>query len=288
MPLHVIVGQSWYTWHTHYDVLILCAGLLVSYWYAVTIWRPHIPDAGRVKRSQVAYWVSGVAVVYIATGTPMHDLAEGYLLSAHMTQHLLLSLVAPPLLLAGVPTWLWEALFLRRFVQPVVQVALNPLVAIFFFNMFLVIAHLPNVLNAVLEYHWLHFVMHAFLMTFSMMMWWPIISNVPSLPRLSYPYQIAYLFVQSLLPAIVGSFITFSRTPVYSFYESAPRIWGLDPVSDQQWGALIMKLVGSLILWAFIAVAFFRWYAREEAEARGLPWSEVEQELRDIGVAQRR
>lgn len=288
MPLHVIVGESWYAWHAHYDVLILCVGLLVSYWYAVTVWRPHIPDAGRVKRSQVALYVSGVAVVFIATGSPIHDIAERYLLSMHMTQHLLLSLVAPPLLLAGVPTWLWEALFLRRFVYPVAKVLLHPLVAIGAFNMFLVISHLPHVLDAALEYHWLHFVMHGILVTTSMMMWWPVITSVEKLPHLSYPYQMAYMFVQSLLPAIVGSFITFSRTPVYSFYESAPRIWGLDPVSDQQWGALIMKLVGSLILWAFIGVAFFKWYAREEAASRGIPWSDVEQELRDIGVAPRR
>jgi putative membrane protein len=288
MPLHVIVGESWYAWHTHYDVLILCLGLLVAYWYAVTVWRPHIPDAGRVKRSQMAYYVSGVAVVFLATGSPIHDIAERYLLSMHMTQHLLLSLVAPPLLLAGIPTWLWEALLLRRLVYPVAKVILHPLVAIGAFNMFLVISHLPHVLDAALEYHWLHFVMHTILVTTSMMMWWPVITSVEKLPHLSYPYQMAYMFVQSLLPAIVGSFITFSRTPVYSFYESAPRIWGLDPVSDQQWGALIMKLVGSLILWAFIGVAFFKWYAREEAAARGIPWSEVEEELRDIGVAPRR
>jgi putative membrane protein len=287
MPLHVIVGESWYAWHTHYDVLILCLGLLVSYWYAVTVWRPHIPDAGRVKRSQVAYYVSGVAVVFIATGSPIHDIAERYLLSMHMTQHLLLSLVAPPLLLAGVPTWLWEALLVRRFVYPVARIALHPLVAIGAFNMFLVISHLPNVLDTALEYHWVHFVMHAVLMTTSLMMWWPVITNVAKLPHLSYPYQMAYMFVQSLIPAIVGSFITFSQTPVYSFYETAPRIWGLDAVSDQQWGALVMKLIGSLILWAFIGVAFFKWYEREEAAARGIPWTEVEEELRDIGVAPR-
>lgn len=288
MPLHVIVGESWYAWHTHFDVIILCAGLLVSYWYAIAIWRPHIPDAGRVNHSQIAYYCSGVAVIYIATGSPIHDIAENYLLSMHMVQHLLLSLVAPPLLLAGVPTWLWEALFLRRFVQPVARVVLHPLVSIFCFNMFLVISHLPNILDAALEHHWLHFWMHACLVTLATMMWWPIITNVQKLPHLSYPYQMAYLFVQSLIPSVVGSFITFSTTPVYGFYERAPRIWGLSAVDDQQWGALVMKLIGSLILWAFIGVAFFKWYAREEAESRGLSWPEVEEELHEIVAAPRR
>ncbi|HVP04680.1 MAG TPA: cytochrome c oxidase assembly protein [Dehalococcoidia bacterium] len=287
MPLHVIVGQSWYAWHTHPDVIVLCLGFLVSYWYAITVWRPHIPDAGRVKQSQVFYYCSGVAVIYIATGSPMHDIAENYLLGVHMTQHLLLSLVAPPLLLAGVPTWLWEALFVRRYVYPVIRIVLNPLLAIFCFNMFLVMSHLPEVLNFTLEHHWFHFFMHVILMTTAVMMWWPVITNVPKLPHLTYPYQMAYMFVQSLIPAVVGSFITFSSSPVYSFYARAPRIWGLSPVEDQQWGALVMKLIGSLILWAFIGVAFFKWYAREEAEDKGIRWADVEEELREIGVTPR-
>lgn len=289
MLLHVIVGgQHWYAWHTHPDVIALCLGFLVAYWYATVVWRPHIADAGRVKSSQVFYYCSGVAVIYIATGSPMHDIGENYLLSIHMSQHLLLSLVAAPLLLAGVPTWLWEVLFVRRGVYPVIRVVLNPLVAIFAFNMFLVFSHLPEVLDFTLEHHWFHFVMHATLMTVATMMWWPVITDVPRLPHLTYPYQMAYLFIQSLIPAIVGSFLTFSSTPVYSFYEHAPRIWGLTAVEDQQWGALVMKIIGSAILWSFIGVAFFKWYAREEAEANGIRWSEVEEELREIGVSTQR
>jgi putative membrane protein len=288
VPLHVQVGDSWYTWHAHPDVLILIAGLLVAYWYAVVVWRPHIPDAGRVKRTQVACYLLGVATVYVAAGTPIHEIGEGYLLSVHMTQHLLLSLVAPPLLLAGIPTWLWEALLVRKRVLPVARVLLNPLVAIGFFNAVLVITHLPEVMNYNLTHHWAHFVAHVVIVSSSVVMWWPVITSVPNLPRLSYPYQMAYLFVQSLIPSVVAAFIVFTPGAAYSYYETAPRIWGMSPVEDQQWGAFVMKIVGSLILWAFIGVAFFRWFAREEAEARGLPWHEVEEELHEIGVTPRR
>ena len=117
------------------------------------------------------------------------------------------------------------------------------------------------------------------------MMWWPILSAVPELPRLSYPLQMAYLFLQSLLPAVLASFITFSDGVVYRFYGEAPRIWGLSPVDDQQIAGGLMKLVGSLILWGFIAVAFFRWYQREEREARDPRWPEVEAELDRLGLS---
>ncbi|MEX0682989.1 MAG: cytochrome c oxidase assembly protein [Dehalococcoidia bacterium] len=283
IALH-IAGQEWLDWHLHADVVILCLGLLVVYWYAVEIWRPRVSDAGRVKRSQVIYFGLGVLTIYIAAGSPIHDISEKYLLSVHMVQHMLFALVAPPLLLAGIPTWLYEALLGNRRALPVARIVLNPLLAIFALNMALVITHLPHVVDYALYHHWFHFVVHGVILTTSLMMWWPVITRVPGLPQLGYPQQMAYLFVQSLVPAVIGAFITFSKTAVYGFYADAPRIWGISPVEDQQLGAFVMKVVGSIILWSFIAAVFFKWYAKEEAQSKGLPWSEVEEELRDIGL----
>ena len=229
----------------------------------------------------------GVLTIFVATGTPIHDLSEQYLLSAHMLQHLLLTLVAPPLLIAGVPSWLWQAALTGRRVLPVAKVALHPLVTFGAFNFLIVVTHLPFVVDYALREHWFHFFVHAGLVGSAMMMWWPVVGGVQALPRLTYPYQMAYLFVQSLLPAVIASFITFSRTAVYDFYEQAPRVWGISAVEDQQIAGAIMKTAGSLILWSFIAVAFFRWYAKEEAEARGPAWSEVEEELRELGLEKR-
>lgn len=285
--LHTIAGKSWLVWDLHPDVLALCGGLLLAYWYALVVWRPHIPDAGRAKRSQIAYYLTGVFTLYAAAGSPIHELGENYLLSMHMLQHLLLSLVAPPLLLAGVPTWLWEALFTRKAVLPFARILLHPLVTLGGFNAVLVITHLPHVLDFTLTHHWFHFWVHVAIITTSLMMWWPVITNVPKLPHLTYPYQMAYMFAQSLIPSVIGGFIVFSRGAVYDFYATAPRIWGLTPVEDQQFAAAVMKVLGSLILWGFIGVAFFKWYEREEAESRGIPWHEVEEELQEIGVSPR-
>jgi putative membrane protein len=284
IPLHVAPAGPWYAWHLHLDVITLCLGLLVAYWYAVTVWRPHLPDAGRVMRRQVACYCSGVAVVFLAAGTPIHDIGENYLLSVHMTQHLLFSLVAPPLLLAGVPTWLWEALFIRKGVLPVMRVVLHPLVTFGFFNAVIVVTHLPESMDFTLNHHWVHFFVHVFLVSSALMMWWPVITNVSGLPHLTYPFRMMYLFLQSLVPSVVAAFLTFATGPLYTFYATAPRIEGISVVTDQQLGALVMKLFGSLILWGFIAVSFFKWYAKEQAEDKGLAIAEVEEELREMGL----
>jgi putative membrane protein len=284
MPILESVGYRWWDWHLHPDVVLLCLGLLAAYFYAINDLRPRISDAGRVKRSQTVYFVLGVLAIYIAAGSPVHDIAENYLVSVHMLQHLLLTLVAPPLLLAGTPSWLWQALIRGPRVFAVAKLLTNPLVAFGTFNFLLVITHLPHVGDYALREHWFHFVLHATITAAAMMLWWPVLSNVPELPRLSYPLQMGYLFVQSLLPAVIASFFTFSQSSIYTFYAEAPRLWGIGVVEDQQLAALVMKLLGSIILWSFIGVAFFKWYAQEEAESRGPRWTEVEEELRELGL----
>jgi putative membrane protein len=93
-----------------------------------------------------------------------------------------------------------------------------------------------------------------------------------------------YLFLQSILPAVIASFITFADRAVYEFYADAPRIWGITPLDDQQIAGGLMKLIGSIILWTFMTVIFFRWYSREQAAETDPHWDEVEAELQELGL----
>ena len=117
-----------------------------------------------------------------------------------------------------------------------------------------------------------------------MLMWWPVLSNVPELPRLSAPLRMAYLFLQSLIPTVVAAFVTFANGAVYEFYAQAPRMWGISAVEDQQIAGGVMKLMGSVILWGFITVIFFQWFAREQRESQGPDWRDVEDELEAMGL----
>jgi putative membrane protein len=128
---------------------------------------------------------------------------------------------------------------------------------------------------------------HVVLILAALLMWWPILSPLPQLPRLAEPFQLAYLFAQSILPAVIASFITFSDRAVYAFYADAPRIWGITPLDDQQIAGGLMKILGSLVLWSFMTVIFFRWYGREEAASKEPAWPEVEAELSRMGLEQR-
>jgi putative membrane protein len=269
----------------HPDVVLLCVFVEAAYLYAVTQLRDMVSDAGRVRRGQVLMFSSGVLAIYLVAGTPVHDIAEQYLLSVHMVQHTVFTLVAAPLLVAGVPVWLWQALLRPRGVLPVARVLTHPIVAFTAFNAVTVLTHMPPIVNYALYHHWFHFAVHAVLVGTAMMMWWPILSNVPELPHISAPLQMAYLFLQSLVPTVVAAFVTFADGAVYEFYEKAPRMWGLSAESDQQLGGGLMKLIGSLILWGLIAVVFFQWYAREQAEDEEPRWGDVEDELAQLGLA---
>lgn len=286
MPLllHLAQGESSLYWHWHPDVMALCVFLLAGYWYAVTQLRDVISDAGRVKRSQVALYVSGVACIYVASSSPIHEISEDYLASVHMVQHMLYTLIAPPLLIAGMPAWLLRAPLRNGAVLRVARLALYPLVAFTAFNAVQLLTHMPSAVDLALTHHYVHLGVHVALVATALMMWWPVLSPIDELPRLSYPLQMAYLFVQSLLPAVLAAFITFSDGTFYAYYESAPRLWGIAPREDMQWAGFVMKIVGSLVLWSFIAWAFFRWYERENADSYDPRWDDVREELLRMGV----
>jgi putative membrane protein len=261
-------------WHAHPDVWLLIAAIEGGYLWAIR------RGGGPVTRRQVVTFTTGVAIMWIASDWPVHDLAERYLLSVHMTQHLLLSLVVPPLLLLGMPAWL-----LRRAVSPrpinwVVRTFARPILAIVLFNLVIAVSHTPAVMNAMLQHHPWHFVGHAALFGSATLMWWPVVSPLPEMPTLSHPAKMVYLFVQSLLPTIPASFLTFGSTPVYAFYTHVPRIWGVSVMTDQLIAGLIMKLVGGAILWGVMSVVFFQWAALEDKGWDALAWHAVERDVR--------
>src|SRR6202795_4315297 len=118
--LHVSVGgPRWVDWSIHLDTIALIIVLAEAYRYAVVTLRPRVSDAGKVRRSQVLLYSGGLLALFVAGATPLHNISEQYLLSAHMVQHLIFTLVAAPLLVAGTPAWLWRYILCRPRVLPV-------------------------------------------------------------------------------------------------------------------------------------------------------------------------
>jgi putative membrane protein len=236
------------------------------------------------RPTQVLAFTAGVATIWLASDWPVHDVAEGHLYSVHMVQHLLMTLVAAPLLLLGTPTWLARRLLSPRWLATFVRGLSRPVPNLIQANLVLVLSHWPLVVEGTLRLHPLHFVAHAVLLTSAVLLWMPVASPVPEeVPRLAPPAQMLYLFLQTILPTVPASFLTFGRTPLYPIYATFPRLWDISVITDQQVAGLIMKIGAGAFLWAVIITIFFRWYAREEARSKDvLLWDDVERELRRL------
>ena len=283
-------------WHAHPDVWFLMAATIVGYLVLTravareaVVEGPALPQIQpQGSKARQGFFFAGVAFLWIGADWPVHELAEGYLFSVHMVQHTLFSLIAPPLLLLGIPPAVWRRIFRSEASLKVLKVFTRPLVALLLFNGVVLVTHWPVLVDASLRSEPLHFLLHSVLFTSSVLMWWPVIDPMPELKRLSEPGKMLYLFLQSILPTVPASFITFASEPIYKFYETVPRIWGIDVLTDQQSAGLIMKIGGGLLLWLCIATIYFRWNAKEErGEAETVSWEDFERELQVWDLRQR-
>jgi len=143
--------------------------------------------------------------------------------------------------------------------------ATRPLVAGALFSVPITLWHFPQFYEAALQHHPLHIVQHLVFLVTAVIMWWPVLSPLPELPRASYGTQLLYLFALGLPMSLAGALITLADGVLYPFYVSAPRVWGLTPAADQQLGGLFMWVVGTIYLWVAASVVWFRWSAREES-----------------------
>ena len=185
-----------------------------------------------------------------------------------MLQHLLLTLVVPPLLILGTPGWLLRPVLSFGPVLRVGRVVTFPLVAFGMFNAVFALWHLPVFYEATLEIHAVHIVEHLTMMSTAVIMWWPILSPLPELPRLAPLPQMVYLFLLPVAQLIIFGPITFASGVIYPFYGAAPRVWDLSALADQQIGGVIMKVGSMVVFFTVISIVFYRWFSRGEDEVR--------------------
>jgi putative membrane protein len=227
----------------------------------------------------------GVFAMWLASDYPIHDIAERYNFSVHMVQHLIFTMIVAPMLLLGMPAWLMRRLLAPRWLFDTVRTLSRFFPALIIFNVVLVFTHWPLIVNNALENGLVHFLIHALLLVSSLIVWMPLVSPLPEIPRLVPVAQMLYLFAWSVVPTIPASFLTFGTSPLYKFYEHVPHLFGMSTLEDQQAAGLIMKIGAGLLLWMLIAVVFFRWASEEEranTPRHGL--DEMDRELMEMGL----
>jgi putative membrane protein len=251
-------------WDWQPSVLIGVVLLVGAYLCAVGPWRTRFRTSEPVKRTQVAWFLLGAFVILFALVSPLDALGDEYLFSAHMVQHLLLTLLVPPLLLMGTPGWMLRPLLRYPVVARVARVLTMPVVAFALFNANFLAWHFPVFYEATLHSETIHIVEHLLFMATGVLNWWPILSPLPELPRLPYPGQILYLVLETVPIAALSALIVFSSAVLYPTYAAAPRLFGLSALSDQQIGGLIMWVPGGLVYWTAWSLVFFKWLGQEE------------------------
>jgi putative membrane protein len=244
-------------------------GLLLVYLLCVGPYRNRFADSRGVAPVRQIAFGSGIVVAFVALATPLDTLADAYLFTAHMAQHLLLTLVVAPLLLIGTPGWLLRRVLRSTRLTGFVHWARHPLVAFFGFNVVFSLAHIPTFYELTLANEPLHALEHVIFVGTAMLMWMPVLSPVPDIAA-PYPAlgQVLYLFLQTVPASLVGALLAATASPFYPTYVVAPRISSLSPLEDQQLGGLIMWVGSGVYFLIATGVVFFVWASREEAANR--------------------
>jgi putative membrane protein len=265
-------GPLWSDWRFQPSVVIGLFLLLVGYFWAIGPANRRRPGGPLpVTAGQRASFVGGIVILFVALGQPLDDWSDHYLLTAHMAQHLLLTLAAPPLLLHGLPTWLLEPLTRNRVIDRAGYWLTRPAAAFIIANTVFIAWHMPVLYDAALQNEPIHVLEHGLFFTTALLAWWPLLGPLPAWPRLQPLPQCLYLFLWTIPGGVVGAFITLADPGLYAPYDTAPRVFGIDLTTDQQIAGLIMWIASSTLYLILITITFFRYASQEEAKEGEAP-----------------
>jgi cytochrome c oxidase assembly factor CtaG/ferredoxin len=234
-------------------MLVLPAALYLRGWLLL-----HRRDPLRWHGGQLSAFLGGLAVIFLALASPIEPFAA-LLLQVHMAQHLLLMMLAPPLLWLGAPLFpllrglpqpirfYWIAPLLRsRYLRCVCESLTHPAAALPLFAATAWIWHIPAIYEMALRSNSWHYLQHICFLGTGLIFWYPVVRPYPSRPRWS-----AWLLIPSLLLADVqntalSALLTFANRVVYPFYLEVPRLGGVSALEDQAAAGVLMWVPGSL------------------------------------------
>lgn len=260
-----------------FDVEVWLPVLLAAWGYLLlvrSVDRAH--PTNRVPRRRVWYWMAGLGVILVATQSAI-GAYDTTLFTVHMVQHLLLTMVAAPLLLLGAPVTLLlraaspgvrQDLILPVLHSRVVRALSHPIVAWTQFAVVMWASHFSGLFDAALEDPIVHILEHVLYLGSALLFWWPVVGVDPAPRRLSHPMRIGYLIVGMPFSSFLGLAIFSATGILYPHYATLTRDWGQSPLEDQQWAGGIMWAGGDLVFFLAVVLAVGVWLRAEEAEGR--------------------
>lgn len=269
------IVEKW-TWvpRPYLGVWLLCGALVVGY---VIARRRHTRNAvgasaaeplsdQEATRARRRPWqfAAGIFFLWLASDWPVGTLGASYLASVHMTQYMLYTLAAAPLLMLGTPEWMARGIIGSLHLGGLHRVVARPVVAAIISNVILIGTHAPITVDTLRATQPGSFALDMIWLLSGFILWTPIISPLPEARAATAGVKLVYLFAAAgLMPMIPGGFLTFSDQPLYRTYELAPRLAGIEALNDQQVAGVLMKIGNLPVIWATITVIWLRWYQRD-------------------------
>ena len=218
-----------------------------------------LPARGR----HMQWFALGVLALWAGLDWPLGPLGAGYLASVHIVQFLLVGLIAPALMLLGLPPATYQRVARHPKLLGIVRELSSPLVALVIFNVGISVTHWPAVVDYLMATQLGAMTSDMLWFTFGLIFWWPVIAPVPERPQFSPLAKILYLAVNIVLVRPPVLIMLFAEHPVYATYELAPPIRGIFALEDQQFAGGIMKIGTSWILMIGISAVLYRWWKEQ-------------------------
>lgn len=210
----------------------------------------------RPRGRRIALFALGLFLVAAPLNSPLETIAAHRLLLIHLLQNALIADIAPLLVLLGLTPAMVAALNRHGGSHIRARYALPLWLSAWYGT------HLANFYDWALRTNWALNIEHGLLIAGGLLFWWPIVSR-----RLSTPGALAYLGAGFVTSSFLGLALIFSSRPFYSFYEHAPRLWGLSPTRDQNLGGILMNGEQTIVFLA--AIGYFVWRLLEEEHISG-------------------
>jgi cytochrome c oxidase assembly factor CtaG len=239
------------SWYPAWEEVAVLVGLGVAYVLAARKDRPSL------LRS--ALFFSGLVLAFVAVASPVATVAVHYLVSAHLLQNVVLAEWTPALLVLGLGPWVagWVAR------SSVARTLTRPLVALPLWLATYAVWHIPFAYEAALDNRFLLDLEHLSYVAVGLCLWWPVFQDEPW--QLPSGGRAAYLFAAFVLASPLGLLFALLPSPLYDTYVQAPRLWGLEPLEDQQIGGTLMAVSEAIVFFGLLAYFFVRFMAEEDA-----------------------
>ena len=261
-------------WSFSFFVLISLGAVLVVYFWGTRrlSLRSNRKSSGKIKK-----WAFGgsLAALLVALISPV-DVYSNDLFFVHMIQHLLLVMVAAPLIRIASPMaeYLWglpeairgpigNMLAKKGLIRVFLYGVTTPLVAWILFAIVMWVWHVPEIYDMALKSKGLHNFEHITMFFVGIVFWWPVLGSPVLFRQLAFPLRFLYLFLALMQNVILAAILTYTDTAIYRFYVDSPLHWGISSTTDQQLGGVIMWIIGSMMFAGVTIVLLYMWLERD-------------------------